>query len=98
LDKQKLIDPKEKILKEYVPNSFKRAFSKENASKKALKKYLDHVDAGWALKNNKPSYVTLMNPIIINKLTKNISIFDIMTLASLFDIYNEMNWGQIQEN
>jgi len=56
---------------------------------------MDRVDQVWSLKNNKPSYISMTNTASLNKATKNISIFDIMTLTSLFGVYNEIDWKKI---
>ena len=58
---------------------------------------MDRVDQVWSLKNNKPSYISMTNTAQLDKISKGISIFDIMTLTSLFGVYNEIDWKKIGE-
>jgi hypothetical protein len=37
----------------------------------------------------------MINTSALNKINKSISIFDIMTLTSLFGVYNEIDWKKI---
>ena len=79
-------------------NLIKNAFDLEKKEERMIQRYTEKVDENWSLKNNKPSYISMVNPSALNKITKNISIFDIMTLTSLFGVYNEIDWKKIHQD
>jgi len=52
----------------------------------------------WRRKNNIPAFVEIIDVSLLDQAgSESISLFDVMTKMSIFNIYSEFDWGLIQD-
>lgn len=64
---------------------------------KSLLEYTNYVDMVWQNKNNKPAFIEIKNTEALDaSVGWCISLFDVMTKASIFGVYNSIDWQCIE--